>query len=132
MGLSLAYSLLVQQEIWNRNRFDVLSTTLQLMEEDETDLDDAPSIIDLTLDDNLSVAEFIDLLKSPELFDLCSSSSDSSTSSSSSGLKPRGLLQRGVNDSLDSNIDSDISSAGTNGHPGLPHTTQLIGGRFQF
>ena len=131
MRLSLAYSLLVQQEIWNRNRFDVLSTTLQLMEEDETDLDDAPSIIDLTLDDNLSVAEFIDLLKSPELFDLCSSSSDSSTSSSSSGLKPRGLLQRGVNDSLDSNIDSDISSAGTDGHPGLPHP-QLIGTLIKF
>ena len=103
------------------------------MEEDKTDsdLDKAKSIIDLTMDDK-SVAEFIDLSKSPKLFHLCLSSSDSSKSSSSSVLKPRGLLQRGVDDSSDSNIDSDISSAGTNGHPGLPHTTQLIGGRFQF
>ena len=130
MHLSLAYSLLVQQEFWNKNRFDVLATTLQLMDEEDTESGSEKLVIDLTMDDN-SVAKFVDLSKDPEVFDLCSSSSSSAgvsssarslTSSSASAIMPRGLLNSRSSDSS----DSDISSAGTDGHPGLPHP-QLIG-----
>ena len=68
-------------------------------------------IIDLTAgDDTTSVAEFVDLSKTPEVANLCcsnssaTSSSASTTSSSSSVLKPWGLLQRCVGDSSDRDI----------------------------
>ena len=119
MRLSLAYSLLVQQEFWNKNRFDVLATTLQLMDEEDTESGSEKLVIDLTMDDN-SVAKFVDLSKDPEVF--VSSSAGSSTSSSLSAIMPCGLVNSRSSDSS----DSDISSAGTDGHPGLPHP-QLIG-----
>ena len=146
MRLSVAYSLLVQQKLlWNKKRFDVLATAMELLAEDDDDSvsvcenqsvsvydeSESVSVIDLTANDE-SVAEFVDLTKDPEVFDLCSSSSSScsssrSSSSSSSAIMPRGLLKRGV----DGSTDSDISSAGTNGHQGLSHP-QLIGTLIRF
>ena len=134
MRLSLAYSLLVQQELRNKNRFDALATAMELlMEEDE----ETVSVVDLTMmKDGESVAEFVDLTKDPEVYDLCSSSSSSAggvsatSSSDSSNLKPRGLLQEecGV---TGFSTDSDISSGGTGGHQGLPHP-KLIGTLIKF
>ena len=130
MRLSLAYSLLVQQELHqNKKRFDALATAMQLLAEDESvsvydneSVSVLDKVIDLTGDE--SVAEFVDLTKDPEVIDLCSlsscssSSSHSSSSSSTSALMPRGLIQHG---GVGGSTDSDISSAGTGGHPGLPH-----------
>ena len=124
MRLLLAYLLLVHQEQRNKDHFDVHATTLRLMEED-AGLD--KSVINLTMDDNLSVTEFVDLTKDPELFHLCSSSSASSTSISKlSEIIPHNLLQHSSNSS-----DSDISSAVTGRHQGLPNP-QLIGALIRF
>ena len=106
MRLSTAYSLLVEQELRNKGRFDILSTAMQLMEESsDSDSSCNSRVIDLTGDVSL-VAEFVDLSKDPEVIDLCSSSSDSS-------FMPRGLLQGAS--------DTDTSSSGTGGKSGLPH-----------
>ena len=138
MHLSVAYLLLVQQELHNKNHFDILATTLKLMEEySELDSDFNKTVIDLTMDDK-SVAKFVDLSKDLEVFYLCSSSSSSAGSLTSSlpslGIMPRSLLQHGVINSNNSanSSGSDISSAGTNGHPGLPHPQELIGTLIRF
>ena len=91
MCLLLAYSLLVQQEFCNKNRFDVLAIRLKLMDKEELDLD--KTVIDLTMDNKL-VAKFIDLSKDPEVFALCSSSSfaGSSAGSLTSSLPSSGIM----------------------------------------
>ena len=132
MRFSLAYALLVQQELRRKSQFDILATAMQLMEDDG---EETSSIIDLT--GNKSVAEFVDLAKDPEVFDLCSSSSSScssscsSSSSLSSDIMPRGLLKQHGIDGVDDSTDSDISFTGTGGHEGLPNH-QLIGTLIRF
>ena len=145
MHLSVAYSLLVQQELHqNKKQFDALATAMELLAKDEDksrSVYDSKSVsayenrtvVDLTLDDNLSVAEFVNLTKDPEVFELCSSLSSLCSSASSlsstlmSAIMPRGLLKHGVNGST----DSDISSTSTGGHPGLPQP-RLIGTSIKF
>ena len=66
MCLSLAYSLLVKEQLWNRRQFDFIATAaMKLMKED----DDIISVVDLTYNDDL-VTEFIKLTKDPELLHL--------------------------------------------------------------
>ena len=90
MHLLIAYSLLMKQELQNKGRFDILLTAMELMETDSN----STSIIDLTADDDTSVAEFVDLSKTPEVVNLCSSSSsDSSNNLLPLKLMPQGLLQ---------------------------------------
>ena len=118
-------SPLVQQELRNKNSSDVLATRFKLMEED-TNLDLDKTVIDLTIGDKSSAAKFVDFSKELEVFDFCSSSATSLTSSLPlSEIMPHSLINSS------SSSDSYISSAITNGHPGLPHL-QLIGTLIRF
>ena len=96
MRLSTAYSLLVEQELRNKGRFDILSTAMQLMEESDSNCNSR--VIDLTGDK--SVPEFVNLSKDPEVFNLCSSSSDSSICSSDSSVMPSACFKVNLTDIL--------------------------------
>ena len=133
MRLLIAYSFLVKQELQNKGQIDIHSTVMELMETDSNSTSktnsNSTSIIDLTGDDDTSVAEFVS--KTLEVVDLCcSSSSDSSDNLLPSELMPCGLIQ----DQSDSDIPisgTSLSSSGTGGRSGVPHP-QPIGTLVKF
>ena len=151
MNLSITLLILIKHEERKKRWFDILATTMNLMEE-------RCSSIDLTRHNN-NMGRFVDLTNdqkvNPEFIDLFSSSKCCSVSSSTSagiliaglvlllstltmsstnfGLKltnsklmPCGLLQ-GVNKCT----DSDNTFSRTDWRPGLPHPW-LIGTLIQF
>ena len=140
MHLLIAYCLLVQQELQSKRCFDILLTTMEIMMETDSNSDyssnsNSSSIIDLTAgNDTTSVAEFVNFPKTPEVVDLCSSSSGSSNSSASllySKLLLCSLLQEGQSDSDISTSGTSLCSSRTGGRAGLPHL-QLIGTLVKF
>ena len=79
----------------HRQRFDMLSTTMGRMDEtDDESFTEDKSVISLTGVD-ASVAEFINLTKAPEVFDLCSSSSSSTFISLLKLMQQEFCLHRG-------------------------------------
>ena len=123
MYLLIAYLLLAKWELHKKKRFDMLLTAMELMEES---YNSDSSIINLTADDTSSIAEFVDLSKTLEVVDLCSSSSGSSDDSSVGFLKLMPCLLQGQCESDTSSSGTSFSSGGTGGGTGLPHP-QLIG-----